>query len=210
MKARPILFSTPVIKALLSGRKTQTRRIMKSQPQPSGGHGLSPVAPYQNPYGDWTWGLAATGHGSGGNLFSCPYGRPGDLLWVRETIEKAKEYGGIGYPADGTWFPDETWEWKRDTIPSIHMPRQWSRITLEITNVRVQRVQETDYWDSFAEGISLTECGGESIHPCDDYRKIWESIHGVNSWVKNSWVWALTFKVHQKNVDKFISERSAA
>lgn len=105
MKERPILFSGPMVRALLDGSKTQTRRVVKPQPQPNGGAGLHPVAPYRNPAGNWAWVLAATGHGSGGNLFACPYGQPGDRLWVRET------WGVVSnaWDEDGNlidWVPD--------------------------------------------------------------------------------------------------------
>jgi len=91
----------------------------------------------------------------------CPYGKPGDLLWVRETIEKALGYGGIGYPADGTWYPDSAWEWKRNTVPSIHMPRRLSRLTLETTGVRVERLQDISEADAVAEGAtSRPNCSG--------------------------------------------------
>lgn len=186
MKARPILMSASMVRALLEGRKTQARRIVK--PVPS------------HP------------------MHVCPYGKPGDLLWVRESICRAKEYGGIGYCADTTWYPNYAWPWKKDVVSSIHMPRWLSRLTLEITEVRVERLQDISVEDAEAEGVEELKSYilvGNSIFPpvtiCwkTGYKRLWESINGAGSWDANPWVWALTFKVHQQNVDDFLKARAA-
>lgn len=225
MKERPILFSAPMVRAILAGTKTQTRRIVKPQPQPNGGEGLHPVAPYCNPHGSWAWVLAATGHGSGGNLFDCPYGQPGDRLWVRETWQgpllDSEEHEAAQFREDG---PDA---FKKpgfcayratDTLdavdldgndlgwrPSIHMPRWASRISLEITGVRVERLQDISEADAIAEGISAKEdgryhCGcdddGEILckSPVTAYAWLWNSINGDGAWAANPWVWVVEFK----------------
>lgn len=210
MKARPILFSGPMVQALLADRKTQTRRIVKPQPQPNGGKGLSPVEPYHTPQGKWTWVLAATGHGDGTSGSYCPYGQPGDLLWVRETFsivrestsyetggdycafEWEREFGdpqpylggnlrggiksAVYYPADGEdacpseMFPciglkgnvlrEKEIRWQA----SIHMPRWASRLTLELTEVRVERLQDISEEDAIAEGCFFTDYGRRCYH----------------------------------------------
>lgn len=194
MKARPILFSGPMVRALLEGRKTQTRRILK-QPKRKDGAKLSPEL------------LQQIGVGA-----ACPYGQPGDLLWVRETIEKATERGGVGYPADGTWLPNAAWAWGRKTIPSIFMPREFSRLTLELTNVRVAHLHSISEDDCMAEGIFTPECAYAqhgSRAGLLNYAALWDSIHGAGSWHATTWVWALEFKVHKQNVDQLLKQKGA-
>lgn len=219
MKSRPILMSAPMVLATLDGRKTQTRRIIKPQ--------LTGIC-FGEPYN-------RKGKNIEQRFPKCPYGQPGDLLWVRETIEKAKDYGGIGYPADGTWYPDSAWEWKRHTIPSIHMPRRLNRLTLDIKNIRVQRLQDISEEDAIAEGLKcitkdgcvtykygipdrdgcpgIDDYGWEwkdwHIDPRQAYRKLWESINGADSWDANPWVWVIEFDPHKQNVDRFIAGRAA-
>jgi hypothetical protein len=162
VKERPILMSAPMVRAILEGRKTQTRRVVKPQPQPNSGAGLHPVRPYRNPAGEWSWVLASTGHGSGGNLFTCPFGQPGDRLWVRECWAKKAGFlpeNDLFYRADGdvlgrqgsfNWIEREP-RWR----PPIHMPRWASRITLEVTGVRVERLQDISEADAQAEGAQF-------------------------------------------------------
>lgn len=186
MTSRPILFSAPMVRALLAGRKTQTRRAIKPQPQPNGGRRLTKLAPYLCEDGRWNWVLAATGHGTG-DPFLCPYGAPGDELWVRETW--AQGLVACVYHADGTKV--QRWQ------PSIHMPRWASRITLRIEEVRIERLQDISEADAIAEGapaVSLHDLDGASIAPSRRYRELWESINGAGSWRENPWVWAITFE----------------
>lgn len=190
MKDRPILFSAPMVRALLDGTKTQTRRVVK--PQPITCEAGTELLSISN-------GLAKFGSGDVITRKAlCPYGQPGDRIWVRETWQKAG--GGSGYwyrstdsEADDGWPPVSQWR------PSIYMPRHASRITLEITGVRVERLQDISEADCWAEGISeIREKGDEhgdlSGSVTHDYRALWESINGPGSWDENPWVWVVEFK----------------
>lgn len=182
MKERPILFSGPMVRAILDGRKTQTRRAVKT-PIWTGRDDPNPAAP--NRYGD-----VAT-------IKPCPYGQPGDRLWVRETF--APLVGGPFAPDNPIMYKatvekPEIWSWK----PSIFMPRWASRITLEITGIRIQRVQEISCDDCRAEGCGTEEipwCGdGYTRHPwVDTYRRLWNDIN-ADSWGDNPWVWVIEFR----------------
>lgn len=216
MKERPILFSAPMVRALLDGTKTQTRRVVKSH-RNSGdfiiaeGPGGS-LLPYHSFDGE---SMDATGNGEEITI-DCPYGQPGDRLWVKETF-------GIWHRADATpvrgqpydpvvifraddegYVPDipkfaeaEPWRWR----PSIHMFRRDSRITLEITAVRVERLQNISEADAKAEGADAShaffEDGGQKVpFPYRGaYASLWESINGPGSWALNPWVWVVEFKV---------------
>jgi hypothetical protein len=175
MKERPILFSGEMVRAILDGRKSQTRRIVK---------------------GEVVDRAAAKG---------CPHGTTGDRLWVRETF--ATGYGGVFYRASegdncksisGAIVP-----WK----PSIFMPRKLSRLTLEITAIRVERLQQISEADARAEGVEPCEVLGTSggfkdyvdlNNGCESayasYHSLWESINGKGSWQKNPWVWVIEFR----------------
>lgn len=187
MKERPILFSAPMVRAILDGTKTQTRRVVKPQP-------------YENNHGYPRWDLRKKGalHGlqaaswatmTGGMTFYCPYGEVGDRLWVRETFSYYGngEEKGIDYRADKL-CNDLNRGWK----PSIFMPRKASRITLEITNILVERLQEISRNDALAEGVDRTN---SSIYdyPKEKYKMLWEQINGKGSWDANPWVWVVKF-----------------
>lgn len=208
-RERPILFSAPMVRALLAGTKTQTRRVVKPQPklvtdlwEPTvGGDRWIGTGPSPATGGTrQTWGWAP-----------CPYGRPGDRLWVREThlnwwkLDPANPAGPrlfshvAAFAADGYELePGERW------IPSIHMLRAASRILLEITGVRVERLQDISEADAIAEGIERREdaCGdwkhycdsGTSVDAVSSYRSLWESINGEASWRANPWVWVVEFR----------------
>ena len=178
MTARPILFSGPMVRALLAGTKTQTRRVAKPQPF------------WVNP-----------GDGQPNPMPKCPYGVPGDTLWLRETWFQSEDSSMVHYRADND-DPYVT-RWR----PSIHMPRWASRITLEVTGVRVERLCAISEADAAAEGV--TQCGDGGWHaedtgrdgssPCWDtasgsYRLLWESINGPGSWAANPWVWVVSFR----------------
>lgn len=196
MKARPILFSAPMIRALLDGKKTQTRRVIEE-----GYEGETPFV-YS----------ALTGDGPGYDVHDermpcpCPYGVPGDLLYVREawaamgrTVEyradrSLGDFDGYDNPLGGKWRP------------SIHMPRWASRITLRLTDVRVERLQDIRGMDALREGVSIPahipHDGADLDYACREYRHLWESINGPGSWDANPWVWAITFEVIKANVDE--------
>ena len=168
MKERPILFSAPMVRALLAGTKTQTRRIAK---------GLAL---------EWlSEGFEPTFVADDANRL-CPYGKPGDRLWVREAWAKTHCLGHemFVYRAEDN-RTDYGGPWK----PSIHMPRLASRILLEIVSVRIERLQDISEADAEAEGTPIP-CGGW----VGGYRNLWESINGPGSWDSNSWVWVVEFK----------------
>jgi len=186
---RPILLKDEMVRAILDGRKTQTRRVMK--PQPEGGLDFTPFAPFGVVNGK-------------GNPLICRHGQPGDRLWVRETWQhlhnegqKAEEFEQWQQNSiDCFYLADESspnnkpmsGRWR----PSIHMPRWASRITLEITDVRVERLQDISNEDAVAEGIG-TPCDMRYA-ALDAFKPLWESINGHDSWEANPWVWVIEFK----------------
>ena len=218
MKERPILFSAPMVRALLDGSKTQTRRVIKPQPDFVGAMG--------NPHVPWIT------KAPGLHVFlECPYGQPGDRLWVRETWQTHGELDGItprDLPNDLHIQHPATYDgWVSKRRPSIFMPRWASRITLEIVSVRVERLQAISEADASAEGCErmdserevrdwkiCPQCGGNGLYTafsgsggalpdsdcfkCDTYvkryRHLWESINGAGSWDANPWVWVVEFK----------------
>lgn len=223
MRERPILFSAPMVRAILAGRKTQTRRVVK----PYGTreivnlHEAHPDLGYSGRNDDpASFGYSNLDDGAPADLATwaealCPYGQSGDRLWVRECfaawwITATGERSGVmGYRADvhdpdwdgcgqeDPWWLDAKWE------PSIHMPRWASRILLEITGVRVERLQNISEADAIAEGI--THFGDGGIVSDDDgrhygatareaYAHFWEAINGRGSWDANSWVWVVEFQ----------------
>lgn len=204
MTSRPILFSAPMVRALLNGSKTQTRRMIKPQPEPIGGEAR---------HAHWSWRggmFALRMYPSQSTLINrCPYGQPGDELWVRETLDHDAARGHF-YKATGMYV-GPLLDYEREpppaiglparAIPSIHMPRWASRITLRITDVRVERLQDISEADALAEGSR--EWAAEQDTPVRDipagetrliYRQLWESINGKGAWDANPWVWALTFE----------------
>lgn len=194
MKERPILFSTPMVRALLAGTKTQTRRVVK--PQPPADHGVLLVDKIYpvviDRYGEDQPGAERYGITTedGDWCVPCPYGQPGDRLWVRETW--APLTNGYAYAADPIWNASPSGRWR----PSIHMPRAASRILLEVTGVCAQRLQDISDADAKAEGVALTPrtCTMYDGIWRDAYRDLWESINGKFSWSRNPWVWVVEFK----------------
>lgn len=220
MKERPILFNGEMVRAILSGRKTQTRRVIN--PQPSSGVRKSVLV------------KSGVEDGHGRELV-CPLGQPGDHLWVREAFRMAKsldihsprEVADLSMSAGykNPWAPIQfeydggrTGKWTGfDTPPvvtepgklrpSLHMPRWASRIQLEISNVGVQRIQNISSGDAVREGIcQLPASGRYCINPGDQYfggashsakevySWLWESIYGEGSWQSNPWVWVIEFE----------------
>lgn len=192
-KDTPILFTGEMVRAILSRRKTQTRRIVKQTNRKDGAK-LMPEL------------LQSIGVGS-----ACPYGMPGDRLWVRETWAWPGEEQVL-YKAN----PDDAAlveRWKTDPncpqvkwTPSIHMPKKFCRLWLELAEVRVERLQECSEADALAEGITGPHHVGYPAYrmpgdskpryssPIAAYESLWESINGADSWAENPWVWVLTFK----------------
>jgi hypothetical protein len=193
-RERPILFSGPMIRAILDGKKTQTRRVIKPQPANVWTEARmdNGVACFGAP---WVKGI---------HVMSCPYGKAGDRLWVRETwglsavipmgfqrsaidahgVTLAR--GDLAYRADE---PSGRWCWR----PSIHMPRWASRLTLEIVDVRVERVTDITPSDAYAEGIS--EVYPE--HAVLAFQQLWDTINGARpgcAWVDSPWVWVVSFR----------------
>ncbi|MGR6617687.1 hypothetical protein ACU6QK_15825 [Pseudomonas rhodesiae] len=226
IKERPILFSAPMVRAILEGRKTVTRRVCKPQPSAN----AHTTCASGNPMGAW-WE-------TGKDINRCPYGKPGDGLWVRETWSDVNLQGapGIAYRADGdvrdlmedASFLDEDGAfnyddprskpynfacWSEDLLggkegrwrPSIHIPRWASRILLEITAVRVERLQDISEDQAKAEGVRLYTDHAElgewwhvdgidtySADPRKSFELLWSSVGG--DWVANPWVWVVEFK----------------
>jgi hypothetical protein len=231
MTDRPILFSAEMVRAILNGSKTQTRRVMKPQPKPT-------PADYPGPAGHWwpsqkhksmlgveremqKWkGLAGS---------ACPYGDIGDQLWVRETCwaESVDQGGplrrldgdGIRYAADHAWLiientqeASEAWcklcQYGGDDaldnqtnigrrVPSIHMPRWASRITLRITDIRVERLQDISHADVLAEGLLSAEAERAhdvTMNPKRSFGNLWNQINGAGAWEANPWVWVMAFE----------------
>jgi len=194
---RPILFSAPMVRALLAGTKTQTRRPLRSGTWWTPEHGVIRMAPA---------GLACTGFA----LVPCPYGKPGDRLWVRETFAKidgqTQPWIETDYRATykhGARLGDALGIKKRWT-PAIHMPRAASRITLEVTSVRVDRLQDISEADACAEGVDLqprlvgyskaSGCRWGPQDPRAAFCDLWEQINGRGSWEANPWVWVVEFR----------------
>jgi len=197
-----MIFNGEMVRAILDGRKTQTRR------------------PVKLPHIDRDAmcelsGNELAGELSAGNYRNSPHGKPGDRIWVRETSGlqvRRDALGGTGefrvYRASA---PDAirytTAEGKEVPVkwtPSIHMPRHACRILLEITGVRVERLNSISQEDAQAEGMELTgwrptysdpDSGGEAWTPYDNFAQLWESIYGEESWNANPWVWVIEFKV---------------
>jgi len=181
MAERPIIFSAPMVRAILDGRKSQTRRLLK--PQLPTGHKL--VGIYA-PNLTAVFNPAGREHrGDPDQDIAVPLRfMPKDLLWVRETWANSTNDRGPIYRADG----ESIIRWKSP----IHMPRRLSRITLRVTNVRVQRVQEISGEDAVAEGMA----SHGPNRPQDDYRNIWNTLHTKpgTTWADNPWVAAITFE----------------
>lgn len=214
MKERPILFSGPMVRAILAGQKTQTRRIVTLPPWLAKRHPSLGAAWPDPGLGDG--GYLKVPHcdeGSCGDDISawpvervrCPHGAIGDRLWVRETFAPAYfDDGRAGYRADWTAKAAEVCpepKWK----PSIFMPRALSRLTLEITGVRVERLQEITEADARAEGVQPTDAAivfeGAIIRPdmantpAGAFACLWDRINGERaSWASNPWVWVIGFK----------------
>lgn len=195
---KPILFSTPMVQAILEGRKTQTRRVVKPQPDEDG------LAKFI---------LSQRWEDTSGKVYPCPYGQPGDVLWVREnylkppiTSDKMIRDGADTWPkfeyvascSETEIEQYKDWGWKLK--PSIHMPNAACRLFLQIESVRVERLQEISEADAIAEGV--TDFGKQEFHPIwtakKAFKSLWQFINGTESWEANPWVWVVTFKKIEK------------
>lgn len=198
MKERPILFSAEMVRALLAGTKTQTRRVVKV-PYPGIECTEGCYADRYNNGEHWTFWSRADHKMWAPVTFRCPYGVPGDRLWVREAwcprgngvlaMERVQRpFYRAADDGEETAKP-LTWKWR----PSIFMPRWASRITLEITDVRVQRLQDISEEDARAEGVFREDeiSGGFAALA---YSRLWDRINGEGAWTANPWYWCLTFK----------------
>lgn len=256
MADKPILFSGPMVRAILEGNKTQTRRVIKPQP-------------HVDEMGNAIWGNWNLGQNHEPHIkkiltikklrgIRCqPYGTPGSLLWVRETFAITHQSQGHEYPevevedcdkipkdcGGAYWKPCYQADWKRAESyedrgfkwrPSIHMPRWTNRLTLDVKDIRVERLQDISSSDCIAEGICRTgsivepnrwaqygaiskdqhdkvnvdiEFMGKS--PKEAFELLWESINGAENWQANPWVWIISFTPHQCNIDDYLKERAA-
>lgn len=218
MRERPIIFNGPMVRAVLSNDKTQTRRTK----------GLEYVSRPENDPDGWCCARVADGHAymvykhsPHERAIRCPYGKPGDRLWVREAwsndfanhyphdvvwyaadngrrhdIELRNGVRGIYSPKSGAFVP---FRWK----PSIHMPRSACRLILEIVRVRVERLQAVTEAEARAEGIhqqsttgwfSVAGTGGAGTTACAAFALLWQSINGPGAWEANPWVWVVEFR----------------
>lgn len=226
MKAHPILFSAEMIRALLDGRKVQTRRALKTQPLD--------ILPMEGDKAGREWIILEQREPEPkGKVIRCRYGVPSDLLIVRETFAHVADYDGTDpgsaalasrcfYRADhptGVWSerdPNKSIRWR----PSIHMPRALSRLTLRITNIRVERLQEISEADARAEGVHIDALSPASrerfsrMKPWPEcyrpmYALLWDDINGAGSWSRNDWVWVIAFEVIQANIDQVMKREAA-
>lgn len=208
-KERPILFTGPMVRAILAGAKTQTRRVAKPVRHPDLGNLYDPGA------------LAIEGEAKHVIDRACPYGQPGDRLWVRETWSHANNriapYSPgvpVHYRADYLDEPDGAdgelalGGRYRFWLPSIHMPRSASRLALQITGIRLEKLQQISSADAKAEGTAPDKIrqfnlfGADASQreqayrdaAVDPYRRLWEEINGIGSWHKNPWVWVVEFR----------------
>lgn len=192
MKERPILFSTEMVKAVLEGRKTQTRRVIVPQPC-----GYDPVT---DDGIIWEWHCDEH-FDQEGHLAKCPYGTPGDLLYVRETWQPSIIHNGVithvEFYENSTNEQQKLNKWR----PSIHMPKKFARIWLRVVDVRVERVQDISYEDCIAEtgAPSTYDLGGPEPYKRNMvgvFSFLWDSINAKRGygWDANPWVWVVEFE----------------
>ncbi|MDA3542509.1 hypothetical protein MKL51_06010 [Acinetobacter sp. AOR18_HL] len=220
MKERPIILNTTMVKAIIEGRKVQTRRLVKEKlisEQAEFECGNRPNVIRSEPSLQYYIDKG------------CPFGQVGDHLWVRETfcigsIEEEDHYQGWPKPLyvhqdgdpkqypiykewclrEGISFDDVHWK------PSIHMPRSASRILLEITKIRIEKLNQISNQDAVQEGLLKLPASGRYVvsrgdqyfgaasnNPCEVFKWLWESIYGSSSWELNPWVWVIEFNVIQ-------------
>ncbi len=218
MKERPILFNAEMVQAILSGRKTQTRRVIK-------------LPLIDKNMGCELAGNELAGEVASGDYRNCPLGKPGDQLWVRETFatlgnedgcaidwkenlvkaggpdaarvyrasceQRPGNYGLWSIPDDAFWKPHtDNMQYEGSWVPSIHMPRWASRINLLIIGVRVERLNSMTNSSAKAEGYPADrEIDGGSTDPWLWFRELWDSLYPDNTFKVNPWVWVIEFKL---------------
>ena len=204
MKERPVLFSTEMVRAILDGRKTMTRRVLKGFPQQNPSWEFRRIHEYAfSKLGTQAY-FQDIESGDGVYGVKCPYGQIGDVLWVREAFcydfdyddegDKIIHKSDVCYKASGSEPFEGKWR------PSIFMPRSASRISLRITNIRVEQLNDITEEDAKSEGVTLRQ-GIDPANPNFTHAwrfafcKLWESINGKGSWEKNPWVWVIEFEV---------------
>lgn len=205
-KEHPILFNGAMVRAILSGQKTQTRRVLKQATGPSLSVDMSEDSPGVAEL-SWLHG-AGPGHDVEEEIarVPCPFGKPGDRLWVRETwmdltgtgishwdvaTGKRARYAYGAESPPGSESDEARKDFGLKWRPSIHMPRQACRLVLEVTDVRVGRLQAISEADARAEGVD-PEMPDECVLA---FQRLWESINGPANWDSNPWVWVIEFKV---------------
>jgi hypothetical protein len=214
VKARPILMGARSVQNMLAGRKTQTRRIVKP-PAPADAKDAGVIGSDSASNGLWFWldSEDILDASTVGDEFRCPYGVPGDLLWVREKFcraadlenDLARRWWGCdkhrhcAYAADDDVAAME--EFHPPWTSSMRMPRSLSRLTLRLTDVRVERLNGISDHDCVAEGVHVADFRLPGDTALVAYRRIWEEIHGQFSWGDNPWVWKVAFEVLRCNVD---------
>lgn len=216
MKETGLMFKAPLVRAILSGQKTQTRRVVKGVKHfPDWGSAVGMVG------GAWRYGSpAALGLAERGDHWSvtldddhlkrmctqeaygwgagagCPMGQPGDRIYVRETFAQHPQFADLAYRAEGEEFEDSDGAlWVPKWTPAIHMPRKLARIWLEVTGVRVERLQSISRGDAMAEGCPVPNMA-DGADPRDWFAEVWKSTGG--NWVSNPWVWVIDFKRIEK------------
>lgn len=182
---RPIIFSAPMVRALLGGRKTQTRRVLDNK---------RAVMRERD------------------DALDCVRFYVGDRLYVREACKPIPGSKPGGYFVPGSPFFGVDWFYRADNNcpiwangkwrPSIHMPRWASRLTLTVTEVRVQRLQDISEEDAVAEGVSGSDWNGEGPRYRPAFHALWNSLHGPDAWDANPWVVAVSFTVRNGNIDE--------
>ena len=197
VRERPILFSAPMVQAILRGDKTQTRRVIKPQPVEID-HDVFQL-------GDRIFGSSAEMkdhlfhdvYGTKGTPYGSLYEGGGERIWVRETFAPSvepenHEHAKLGWTYRADWSRDDEEICDFDWKPSIFMPRAASRITLEITDVDAQRLHEITEDDATKEGVTLTNRDEQTYY--GQFAVLWKAINGLESWAKNPWVWVISFK----------------
>lgn len=204
LREKPILFSAPMVLAILSGAKTQTRRLIRVPPTAKAECQVQ--GPHEVIFAEWPDPTKA----GVGYAVRVPY-HVGDRLWVRETVraqsnwcDGERDHTDSVYVADGSATGYDGWPWKRHVLPAIHCPRDLSRITLEVTDVRVERLQSISDADARAEGFPLPPGPGTlngqpaTIAVFDarlGFQATWQALNGKRApWSSNPWTWAISFK----------------
>jgi hypothetical protein len=206
MKISPILFSAEMVRSILTGNKTITRRIVKPMPR---------IADVK------TCDTLDIMYSKFHELFPDPYGKPGDLLWVRENYRYCQPFGpeslnyqfidnttGTPVPDDMCYKVNDYEKWR----PSIHLPKDAARIWLKVLKVRIERLNKINVSDAKAEGIKQIDPAsvlGSTIpvylnymdpdsatdEPVESFKTLWQSINGADNWDENPWVWVIEFEI---------------